>query len=315
MRSDPEVAKWVADENAVTERYLSVLPQRDWFRERIRELLDHPTLRNPGEGRTALFLHAQHGPHEPGAAVRARRAARYARVCCSIPIPGRRTARPRSTAGRPRTAARYLAYQRAGRRQRLANASRCSTSPPARCSTTNCAGPSSPGSPGRATTASSTRAFRRRRRGPTSKRGTTTRRSDFHRVGTAQAADELVYATPDHPEYGHTASVTSDGRYAIISSSIGTDARHELHLIDLAHRDGPGWQPRVLVAGFEHDWKLVDSIGSRLWFVTNKDAPRYRVVTVDLAAQGGAWRTVVGAIRGDARPRDADRATSSSSTT
>ena len=71
----------------------------------------------------------------------------------------------------------------------------------------------------------------------------------FHRPGTPQSADELVYATPEHPEYMHTAEVTSDGRYAVITSSIGTDARHEIQVIDLAQRGRDGWKARPLVAG------------------------------------------------------------------
>ncbi len=114
----------------------------------------------------------------------------------------------------------------------------------------------------------------------------------FHRVGTPQAQDELVYATPDHPEYGHKARITSDGRYAVITSEIGTDARFELHVVDLARR-GDGWKARPLVNGFEYDWKLVDAKGSQLWFVTNAQAPRYRVVKTDLAAQQPVWTTVV----------------------
>ena len=41
VRRDPEVADWVARQNAVTQDYLSSLPQRAWFAERIRETLDY----------------------------------------------------------------------------------------------------------------------------------------------------------------------------------------------------------------------------------------------------------------------------------
>src|SRR5678816_3910197 len=58
----------------------------------------------------------------------------------------------------------------------------------------------------------------------------------YHRLGTPQSADQLVYATPEHKDYNHTASVTSDGRWAVITSSIGTDAKYEVRVIDLATR-------------------------------------------------------------------------------
>ncbi len=115
----------------------------------------------------------------------------------------------------------------------------------------------------------------------------------FHRLGTAQDQDELVYATPDHPTRSHYAGVTHDGRWVIITSSTGTDARYEIHAIDLAAREEKGWQARILVEGFDNSWDAVDSVDGTLWFVTNKDAPRYRVLSIDLDAAQPEWREVV----------------------
>jgi prolyl oligopeptidase len=115
----------------------------------------------------------------------------------------------------------------------------------------------------------------------------------FHRLGTGQGEDELVYATPDNPDYNHTAEVTQDGKYAVITSSVGTDARYELHVIDLGAGKEAGWAARALVEGFENDWRLVDGMGSNLWFVTNWQAPRNRLVSVDLETRKSEWREVV----------------------
>jgi prolyl oligopeptidase len=114
----------------------------------------------------------------------------------------------------------------------------------------------------------------------------------FHRVGTPQSADQLVYATPDHPDWGHKAQVTSDGRWAVISTDSGTAKVHAIHLIDLAHADGP-WTVLPLVPDLSSDWKLVDGDGDRLWFVTNDGAPNYRLVRIDLGAHAVA-RVVIG---------------------
>ncbi len=115
----------------------------------------------------------------------------------------------------------------------------------------------------------------------------------FHRLGTPQSEDELVYATPDDREVGHSAGVTSDGRWAIVTSHKGTDARYEVQAIDLDARDTLGWQARPLVTGFDDSWSAVDSVGGKLWFVTNKDAPLYRVLSIDLDAASPEWREVV----------------------
>ncbi len=115
----------------------------------------------------------------------------------------------------------------------------------------------------------------------------------YHRLGTPQSADELVYATPEHRDYGHSASVTSDGRWAIVTSSIGTDARYEVRAIDLAARETEGWAARELVTGFDNAWSLIDGTGDTLWFATNKEAPLYKVVSIDLGAADPQWKTVV----------------------
>ncbi|HKR93275.1 prolyl oligopeptidase family serine peptidase [Novosphingobium sp.] len=115
----------------------------------------------------------------------------------------------------------------------------------------------------------------------------------YHHLGTPQSDDQLVYATPDHPDYGHTAEVTQDGRLAVVTSHVGTDARYEVHVIDLAHRKRDGWKTRALVTGFADDWKLVEGAGRHLWFVTNNGAPRYRLVSIDLDAPGPEWVEVV----------------------
>jgi prolyl oligopeptidase len=115
----------------------------------------------------------------------------------------------------------------------------------------------------------------------------------FHRVGTPQSADELVFATPEHREYSHVAQVTADSRWAVITTSVGTDSRFMINVIDLRRRDKNGWRARELVGNFAHDWTLVDGLGSRLWFRTNAQAPRYRLVEVDLSKKALEWKPIV----------------------
>lgn len=100
----------------------------------------------------------------------------------------------------------------------------------------------------------------------------------FHRIGTAQSEDRLIYSTPDRPELRHRAMVTDDGRYLLITTLRGTDERYELHILDLAKQDA---EPIPLVKGLDHNWQMIGNIGPRFWFVTDKDAPRQRIVTLD----------------------------------
>lgn len=98
----------------------------------------------------------------------------------------------------------------------------------------------------------------------------------FHKIGTPQSADQVVYATPDRKELGHSAEVTHDGKWVLITSSAGTDEKYELNLIPIGKRRD--WKVQPLVAGLEHEWNLVEGIGNTLYFVTNKDAPKLKVV-------------------------------------
>ena len=115
----------------------------------------------------------------------------------------------------------------------------------------------------------------------------------YHKLGTTQDQDELVFETPEHRERGHTAAVTHDGRWAVITSSLGTDAKYETHLIDLSRREAAGWTATPLVTGFENDWSLIDGIGSRLFFRTDQGAPKSRVVAIDMAAANPRFDVVV----------------------
>ena len=112
----------------------------------------------------------------------------------------------------------------------------------------------------------------------------------FHRLGTDQSEDRLIYATDDRPELNHTAQVSDDGRYVIVTSSSGTDDRYEVTLID---RENPDADPMTLVPGFENNYSYIGNLGSEFFFVTNDDAPLKRVVKTDIAASDPMWQTVI----------------------
>ncbi|MGL5837096.1 MAG: prolyl oligopeptidase family serine peptidase [Sphingorhabdus sp.] len=113
----------------------------------------------------------------------------------------------------------------------------------------------------------------------------------FHKIGTPQSEDQVVYATPDRKELGHSAEVTQDGRWVVITSAQGTDEKYEINLIEMPTvRKGKitppkDWLKQGLIYGLEHDWQLVEGIGDTLYFVTNKDAPKLKVIRVDLTSR------------------------------
>lgn len=120
----------------------------------------------------------------------------------------------------------------------------------------------------------------------------------YHRIGTLQDADVAVYATPDRPKLGHSAQVTHDNRWVVITSAEGTDDKYEISLIPIAKgKSGIApvaeWKPRSLIPGLEHDWQLIEGMGNQLWFITNKGAPRLKVVKADLGGSQPVFSDIV----------------------
>ena len=112
----------------------------------------------------------------------------------------------------------------------------------------------------------------------------------YHRIGTNQADDRLVYERPDAPEWGFSTEVTDDGGYLVITIWKGTDARYRVAWLDLTDPDA---EPVMLIDEFEHDYTFVGNSGSRFFFRTNENAPNNRLVAIDVAAEPPAWEEVI----------------------
>ena len=92
----------------------------------------------------------------------------------------------------------------------------------------------------------------------------------------------LIYATPDQPKLGHNAQVTDDGKWLVITTHEGTDNRFQITVIDLT---APKPAPRTIVKGLENEWTLAGNVGGNFYWVTNKGAPRGRIVATNLYAR------------------------------
>ncbi len=118
----------------------------------------------------------------------------------------------------------------------------------------------------------------------------------YHRLGTEQAADELVYERPDQPDWGIGGDVTDDGRYVILTVWLGTDRRNRVYYLDL--RDAA--HPRVhgdvvqLLDDFDASYAFVGNDGPVFYMLTDLAAPRKRVIAIDTRhPERSAWREVV----------------------
>ena len=118
----------------------------------------------------------------------------------------------------------------------------------------------------------------------------------YHRLGTDQAQDVLVYERPDQPDWGMNAEVTDDGRYAVLTVWLGTDRRNRVYFRDLKDPRHPQITGEVvrLLDDFDASYAFVGNDGPVFYFLTDLDAPRKRVIAIDTRhPERGRWREVI----------------------
>ena len=99
----------------------------------------------------------------------------------------------------------------------------------------------------------------------------------FHRLGTPQSDDELIYRDDNEPNRYHFAYATEDNKFLILNISTGTDG-NSLLIKDIEQEDS---QWRVLVDGFNDHSSVVEHINGKIILLTDIDAPKYRLVAAD----------------------------------
>lgn len=113
----------------------------------------------------------------------------------------------------------------------------------------------------------------------------------YHRVGTQQEKDVLVYERPDEPSWGYGCDVTEDGRYLVMTVWKGTDDRYRIVYRDL---NEPYGLPTELITSFENEYTLVGSSGSVFYFKTDLDAPNRRVIAIDVSSPDReSWKEII----------------------
>jgi len=99
----------------------------------------------------------------------------------------------------------------------------------------------------------------------------------FHRNGSSQKEDQLIFGGEKNPRRYIGAGITEDERFLIITAAESTTG-NELYIQDLSK---PGSPIVNVVNHFKGDHSIIDSQGSKLYIFTNLNAPNYKVVTVD----------------------------------
>ncbi|BGP47335.1 hypothetical protein JCM10450v2_003187 [Rhodotorula kratochvilovae] len=120
----------------------------------------------------------------------------------------------------------------------------------------------------------------------------------YHRVGTPQSEDILVYKDEANPEWMFSAGMTEDGRYIVMTQSRDTARSNLLWIADLEAPEnreiGTGLKWEKIINEWAEYWADVGNDGSKFYFYTNaNDSPNYKVVTYDLARPEAGFTDLV----------------------
>jgi len=288
VRNDPDVASWVAAENQVTDRFLATLPLRSWFTQRMMALYDYERFGLPVKKGNRYFY--THNSGLQNQSVLFFRDALSGEPHQLIDPNG--WSKDGATAlaeWTPSEDGKLLAYsiQDGGTDWRTVKVMDVATG---KIRSDELKWLKYSGNVSWAKDGSGF--YYSRYPAPAAKatfqNTTLNHRVYFHKLGTKQAVDRLVYSTPANPKLSHYAQVSDDGHWLIISTSLAGD-ENDVHVVDLRK---PGSKPIILFTGLKNQWNYVGNEGNRFFFSTDKDAPLKRVAALDVGRKGAAPVTV-----------------------
>jgi prolyl oligopeptidase len=118
----------------------------------------------------------------------------------------------------------------------------------------------------------------------------------YHRIGTPQAQDRLIYERPDLPTWFLDSKVTEDGRYLLVFMAEGSTNNNRLYYADLGDAKHPstGVPVRPLIETDGAEFSAFGNEGSVLFLRTDQNSPNRRVIAVDVTHPAPAnWKTIV----------------------
>jgi prolyl oligopeptidase len=119
----------------------------------------------------------------------------------------------------------------------------------------------------------------------------------YHKLGTAQKEDRLVFERRDLPKWFVGGAVTEDGRYLLVTLNHGTDVKNRLFYADLGDPLHPNVAAPVVAIADEDIAQLepVGNDGAVLLVRTDLDAPKHKLIAIDPRLKTGraGWKTVV----------------------
>ncbi len=295
VRADPEVRTWVDQQNKLTAAYLDTLPGRDIFAGRLKELFNFQRMGTPRKAGESYFFTRNDGLQNQSVLMVQHGADGTAKLLLD-PNSWAKDGATALAEWQPSPNGRFLAYavQDGGTDWRTLRVIDAETGAALEddikwVKFSNIAWTKDNGG-------FFYSRFAEPQKGAAFQSLNTNQQVWYHKIGTKQAEDRLIYQTPDRPLLGHSAEVTDDGRYILITSSGGTDERYELTVgkLDAKHGLGKAVKFKTLVGGLDFEWQLAGSVGPNFYFRTNRAAPRGQIVTLNVEQPRRAPTTIIG---------------------
>ncbi|HEV8367761.1 MAG TPA: prolyl oligopeptidase family serine peptidase [Pyrinomonadaceae bacterium] len=113
----------------------------------------------------------------------------------------------------------------------------------------------------------------------------------FHKLGTTQSEDQLVYERPDQKDWLFGGFVTEDGNYLIITVYQGTDTKTRVYYKRLKNSDKSVIR---LLDDFDAAYTFIGNEGARFWFQTDLKSPRGKIIEIDITKPAREnWKVVI----------------------
>ncbi|MCW1887470.1 prolyl oligopeptidase family serine peptidase [Luteolibacter flavescens] len=113
----------------------------------------------------------------------------------------------------------------------------------------------------------------------------------FHKIGTPQSEDKVIYERKDQPRWGFGGGVTEDGKYLVIRVSEGTDPKNRFFYRPVEEEEEKVIE---LLADADASYDFIGNEGSEFYFRTDLDAPRHRIIAIDVTKpERSAWKEII----------------------
>ncbi len=285
-----ETKAWVVAENAVTEKFLKTIPQREEIRERLRKLWDYERIGLPDEEGGRWFYMMNSGLQDQAVLYKADSLDGEPKVLLD-PNTMSKDGTVSLADHQPSEDGKLLAYatSAAGSDWQEIRVRDIATGKdlPDHLKWVKFSGIS---------WAKDGSGFYYSRYDAPEEGGALTQKNEFqklyfHPIGKPQDEDELIYQREDHPRWGIGGGVTEDGDYLVLYISQGTDPKNRVFYKSLKGEDA---EVIELLPDGDADYGFIGNEGPVFFFKTDLDAPRKRVIAIDTGNPERAnWKEII----------------------